>query len=341
MPALAGATRDVVARRGWEVVRLRGERVEVELVPAKGGDIVALRWLPLDLDVLWHTPWGLPHRGAAAAAGDSASAFIDAYPGGWQTLFPNGGDACVDDGVEMPFHGEAATAGWDWEPCGDGVRLSTHLRRTPFALQRTLRLDGDRLEVEETAVNTGRRPVEAMWSHHPAFGAPFLGAACTIEVDAAEVLVDADRDTPASDLQRGGRSCWPFVPGRDGVLRDLRLVPPDGPPCDRLAYLAGFRRGRTTITNHELDLAAELSWDAELFPYAWYWVEARATAGPPWHGQAYVLAVEPASSIPGHGIAGVRASGGRLLRFDPGVPRTLRIAVTLRPASDGPEAPGP
>jgi ABC-type microcin C transport system permease subunit YejB len=77
--------------RGWELLTLRSAAAEVDVVPGKGADILAFRWRATGLNVLWTSPWGLPHRGAAVQYQDSTSAFLDQYPGGWQTIFPNGG----------------------------------------------------------------------------------------------------------------------------------------------------------------------------------------------------------------------------------------------------------
>ncbi len=38
--------------------------------------------------------------------------WIEAYPGGWQLLLPNGGDECTEQGVTWGFHGEAALVPW-------------------------------------------------------------------------------------------------------------------------------------------------------------------------------------------------------------------------------------
>jgi len=49
----------------------------------------------------------------------------------------------------------------------------------------------------------------------------------------------------------------------------------------------------------------------EVFPSAWLWQEVHATSAWPWWGRAYVVAVEPASTFPGQGLANARSKGGR------------------------------
>lgn len=336
-PVERSAALVVGRRRGWEVVTLRSDQVAVDVVPAKGGDIIGLRSLQQDVDVLWTSPWGLRHRDAPATGADSVVAFFESYPGGWQTIFPNGGEPSTEAGVEQGFHGEAAQTAWDWRPAeaGAGMVMEARLCRSPFVLRRTLSLAGDRLQVEEVAVNVGINTAVAMWSHHPAFGAPFLSGDCIVEAAARSVLVDAERDTPVGDLRPGARSAWPFAVARGGEPVDLRRVPADGAGGDRLAYLTDFTRGFVAVTNPVLGLRVELEWDHAVLPHAWYWLENRATAGFPWYGRAYVLAIEPASSHPGHGLGSVRRSNGTLLHFEPGQTHTVRLACRLRHAGGG------
>ena len=51
--------------------------------------------------------------------------------------------------------------------------------------------------------------------------------------------------------------------------------------------------------------------------------------GWPWFGRAYVIAVEPASSIPGHGLAGVRATGATGFRLAGRASRQVVVEAVL------------
>ncbi len=323
-----------ISIRGWEVLRLEVGALGVDILPGKGGDILAVRWIPLDLNVLWTSPWGVRPKGAPSTATDSLSNFLENYPGGWQTIFPNGGDACIDQGLELGFHGEACLVPWEWEIVGAcdenvSVLLKTKLVTSPFAMTKLITLTHESVEVRETAINLSEVPRDAMWSHHPAFGAPFLSAGCRIGVDASTFVADDERDFPAGDLEPGSRSTWPKGLGRRGEVVDLERVPDEETPLDRFGYLTGFRRPNAWIENHELGLRAELDWDARVFPHAWFWLEAHATQGYPWYGNAYVLAIEPASSFPGQGLASVRRKTGNQLTFAPGEEKTATVRMKL------------
>ncbi|MCA1831662.1 MAG: aldose 1-epimerase [Actinomycetota bacterium] len=320
-----------VERNGWDITRVTLPPVEVDVLPAKGADILALRYMGLNL--LWTSPWGLRPREELTAT-DSTARFLQSYPGGWQTIFPNGGEPCVENGVEWGFHGEACMVPWRIDEVEETeheatVRLSTMLTSLPARVGKEVRVDAGGLHVTETIQNSGTEAFEAMWSQHPAFGAPLISESSRIECDATTFVTDAQRDVDAGDLQPGARSAWPHATRRDGQAADLQILASPKQRRDRFGYLTDFKEGFAAITNSDLGLRVEMRWDTAIFPHAWYWLEAHATQGYPWFGDAYVFAIEPASSYPGHGIASVRAAGGTLVRFEPWEQKTARTSLTV------------
>jgi galactose mutarotase-like enzyme len=327
----------VVDRRGWTVVQLASDRLEVDVLPGKGGDILGVTWRPQELNVLWSSPWGLREKGSVPTAADSRVAFLESYPGGWQTLFPNGGDATEEQGVELGFHGEATMIPWRWEQLDDqSIAMSVELVRSPFSLRRVVRVDGASVTVTEAFKNTSLVDQPAMWSHHPAFGAPFLDSSCRVEVGAASFQADPGYDTPHTDLMAGETRAWPLARSRDGGDIDLREVPSPEAQVDRMGYLLDFTAPWYSITNPQLGLTATVRWDGVTFPYAWLWTEAAGSAGFPWHQRAYVLAIEPASSYPGSGLD-VAKENGTALWFAPGQEHTVEVSMEI---SDEPAVSG-
>jgi len=311
---MAGIT--TTTYRDWEIVHLASDVLDVDVVPGKGGDVTSLRWRPLDVDVLWKTRWGLRPRGECSTAGSSQAQLMQAYPGGWQTVFPNGGDATSEHGVEWGMHGEAWLAAYDWSPDGDSaVVLSTDLVRSPFSVTKRVSIDGPTVSVAETVTNTGAVPIDVMWSQHPALGAPLVGPQTRVEVAAATVHT--------TDLAAGA---WPTLPDTG---EDLRQLPRPRSGVSRLAFLADFTDGHAAVVNDSLGLRADLTWDAARMPYAWYWLEAGGVSGFPWYSEAYVLAVEPATSWPAAGVTGVRRTTGTHVTIEAGETRTSTVSLTL------------
>src|SRR5664280_2936351 len=107
--------------RGWQVVNLETPQLRVDVVPGKGGDLTSVVHLTTGVELLWHTRWGLRARGSMTTPGSSEAALSEAYPGGWQSVFPNAGDAAHEHGSNGrctvrcgPGLGRAACGGHIW-----------------------------------------------------------------------------------------------------------------------------------------------------------------------------------------------------------------------------------
>ena len=341
-----GALRWTDLDRGWRGLVLETDEVSVTVLPDKGCDIYAFVDRATDIDVLWKTPWGLPARDGTAWSGDSATAWLERYPGGWQVLCPNGGAASpAPGGVTWGFHGEAcllpwtitassAVGGGGTEPTGrPWVELSVRLQRAPVRLNRRLSLSGSVLTLTESVTNTSPDPLEIMWSHHPAFGAPLVEPGARITSGARRVV--ADDGAPGTDLAAGSEHPWPAATAADGTPIDLSVIPSDAMPRATFAYLTDMDDGWFAITNPVRRLGVGLRWDAEVFEHAWFWQEMHASPGFPWYGEVYVMAIEPFSSMPGHGLTKVIEKTGTQLSLPAGQSIEVEFAAVLYHAAHG------
>lgn len=326
--------------RTVRALRLENDLLAVTVLLDKGADIYELIYKPKNIDVLWKSPWGLkePGRGPAGFAPNSETIWLEYYAGGWQELFPNGGDACVYKGVELSFHGEASMIPWDYEviehsPQAVEVRLYTRLRRSPFSIERRMRVEQGRpaLKLRGAVTNEAGEPMDYMWSHHPAFGAPFLSAACRIDTGAKTLLVDDAYAGTHNPLERGARFSWPFA--SNGL--DLSRVPGQEARRDLLAYFADYEAGWYAITNTEMGFGVGLVWPKEIFPYAWFWQEMNASPGFPFYQNCYVMAIEPATSIPGQGLTAVMKKTGLHRSLPPGGSAVVTLDVVFYESKTG------
>lgn len=328
----------VALPRGVSGLALENSQVRVVVLPGKGADITSLFVKPEEIDVLWQSPWGHLPGGGIATAVDSQVAWLDAYQGGWQEIFPSGGGPCRYKGVELNFHGEASTSAWDilrQETTADYAELTLglRLRRSPFRIERTMRLEAGSaaLRLRERVTNEGGEAMEFMWGHHPAFGAPFLSGRCQIATNARAVRADPGFEGPYNPLTPGSVNAWPRVT-RDGQETDLSLVPGEtGQPRQTMAYLGDFAGdyGWYAITNTELGVGVGLRWSTEDFPFAWFWQEMHASAGYPWYRGVYTMAIEPFTSWPGGGLAAVIEHSGTQRALAPGESLETELLATV------------
>jgi len=309
-------------------ITIANEDVEVVVLANKGADIYALVDRRTGVDVLFKSPWGARTPSLWSETSTSLERWISSYAGGWQLLLPNGGDECEERGVTWGFHGEAAMVPWDvLERRDDAVTLETSLVTAPLRIRRELRLDGPVLRVTECVTNLSTETIEVMWSHHPAFGAPFLDGTCLLSVGCR--TVQSDDQAPGTLLAPDSVHGWPIVTSVEGEKVDLRLIPDPSEPRSVLAYLKDFNSGFFAITNPTLGLGVAVRWPLEVFDKAWLWQEIHSGQGWPWFRRAYVVAVEPASSIPGRGIQSAREHNEPLVTLGENESREVVLEAVL------------
>ncbi|WP_433190425.1 DUF4432 family protein [Actinoallomurus sp. CA-150999] len=311
---------------GLRAIVLENELLRVTVLADKGGDVVEFCHKPRDLDFAWLAPAGLRDpRDVAGGAADDAALFHDQYEGGWQEVFPNGGAPSTYRGAALAQHGEVAGLRWDAvivedDPGAVAVRLTVRTRRLPFRLAKTFRLTSGEptLTIEEELHNESGVDLDAMWGHHIVFGAPFLRPGARIRMPEGVHVMPHETAINPPERRVGEAGPWP-VP--DGVT-DLSVVPEPGAPSD-IVYLTGFTDGWYEVAD-----ALRVEWDASVLPYVWMWQELGAWRDYPWWGRAYVVGLEPFSSLPTNGLAEA-VENGSALRVPAGARRSLWLRATV------------
>lgn len=337
------AVGEVTLSRGVRGIGLENDLLAATVLVDKGADIYELIYKPKGIDVLWKSPWGLRRPGGGhPSAFATPVSWIEAYEGGWQEIFPSGGGPCDYKGVELNFHGEASMFAWDFETAEESgaaeLRLSARLARSPFRIERTMRIEDGQpvLSLTERVTNDGGEAMDYMWGHHPAFGAPFLSAACRIDTNARTVIADDAYEPPHSPFDTGRRYAWPNGGHGDGVV-DLSAVPGPDEPRATLGYFTDYDgdHGWYGITNRELGFGVGMVWPTSAFPHAWFWQEMHASPGFPWYKGVYVMAIEPGTSYPGQGLVNVMQKTGTHRTLQPGESAAARLRAVFYESTNG------
>jgi hypothetical protein len=299
---------------GWKQLTVESERLAVAVLPEYGGWILSAVYKPRGVELLWQCPRGVPAKDDPPVVTDPLSAYRARSPGGWPELFPHGSAPAEALGARLPFHGEVVNRAWRAEVLKARgpeavARMSVDCHLLPLRLERVLRVAAGSATfvLEETATNYSDLPVDFMWGHHPIYGKPLLDAGTRIFAPAARSLT--------GDYRPAG---WPVHEGRD-----LSVCPGEGAGSGEMFYAEGLSAGWYALVNAKLRLGVAMSWDPEVFPLLWIWREANSSKGYPYFGQAYALAIEPFSSLPG-----ARERGERLLHLDGGKSMSTRLAFT-------------
>jgi hypothetical protein len=296
---------DELLYKGYRSLFLENEQIRVGVLLDKGADIFQFLHKPTDTDFLWRSPQGLIARDKFnATRASAAGSFLDTYHGGWQEILPGGGP--VDyAGAEIGLHGEVTFLGWECDILEDtsecvSVRLSVNCIRTPLRLERimTLKRGKPSLFIQETLTNLAPQAIDFMWGHHPAFGAPFLQEGVKLFVHAGKAQAHNPKFAPSGTLEPGMEFPWPLGRSASGDEIDLSSIKgPDGGFAE-LIYLSELREAWYALINPGSDVGFGLAWDKKVMPYLWFWLVYGRAPGYPWWDNAYVIALEPWTSIP-------------------------------------------
>jgi len=295
---------DDLTYKGLRALFLENELIRIGILLDKGADLFSFLHKPTDTDFLWRSPQGLisPDRFTPTQSSASGS-FLDHYHGGWQEILPGGGPA-IYHGAELGLHGEVTHLGWDCDLVEDTpqkvlVRLSVNCIRTPLRLEREMWLEAGcpTLFFRETLTNLSNETLDFMWGHHPAFGAPFLRQGVRLFIPAGRAIVHDPRFALSGKLEPGAQFTWPDTE-LNGEPLDLSFVPGPEAGFAELIYLEELTAGWYAVLDPEKRVGIGLSWPVDIFPYLWFWMVYGQAPGYPWWNRAYVIALEPWTSIP-------------------------------------------
>jgi galactose mutarotase-like enzyme len=259
---------------GHTALWLENGILRIGILPQKGADIFELIHQPSGVQLLIEMPEGLKPPGAAPQ-----SEFLENYEGGWQELFPNHGDACKYRGQSLPMHGEVALLPWevqilqenDAETC---IHLQVRCQETPFLLERTMRLQAGKaqLEIFEKVTNESGSPCDFVWGHHVTLGEAFLDGESRLDIS-TRILQTPDvlYEPATARLDPGQTSLWPQARGRQGGTINLASIPGRQIHSHDDAFLTGLECGCYTVTSPHRGLRFSLNWDTAVFPWVVFW----------------------------------------------------------------------
>jgi Domain of unknown function (DUF4432) len=183
-------------------------------------------------------------------------------------------------------------------PDAVSVAFEARCRRSPFMVRRTLSLTGETntLDIHEMIVNEGGVELEFMWGHHPVFGTPFLAPGTRLSLPGGRVAPVGVVDGLVRPKKEPTE--WPIYCQPNGRQADLRVLPEPGREHVGELYVSDMPTGSYTLTNLEMAVGFRLRWETAVFPYLWMWRFLGPTPRYPWYGRAYLVGLEPFSSVP-------------------------------------------
>jgi len=288
------------------VITLRNNRLTVCLDERRGAEITqnAIGSVELLAYYDWDSPVSMSR---STSYGKHRHDWLSEYRGGWQFLVPNAGPECEVDGVNLPFHGEWSRTSVDVIAQSDTMVRVRAGTRLPITVTReiSLRDNPDRVEIATQVHNSSSESTSYIWGEHPAFRA----------LAGAEIDLPTANVADASGISLGR---WPL----DGSAC-LNVIN-DSAPQESVHFITDLTEGWAALRRSDIGVA--MAWDARDFPHVWLWRE-HGSKGFPFYGRASLVAIEPACSWPGLGLAEARLRG-QAIELAPGATRNTKMSLT-------------
>jgi galactose mutarotase-like enzyme len=278
---------------GFPAIALRGEELEVVVVPAVGMKLTNLR-RPRGREWLWR------NEQMPLAAPQTGTSFVEsADSGGWDECFPTVAPSAVPGAPTgtppLPDHGELWSAGWTSSVFGHagGVTLTASAagRVLPYEFHRDLTVDAHEphLRMRYRVRNTGSSSFPWIWCAHPLLN---VQPGTALELPTMhQVRLDSVHNIP--EVSRSDIVSWPGALGGDA---QRFVFPAEGAWAVKLFGDVGAS-GRMVLTDPRRGERLEMRMRAEEVPQVGIWINNRGWA-PPGRRPYCNLGLEPAIGAP-------------------------------------------
>lgn len=245
------------------VLSIENDKLFISILLDKGADILEFNYKKTDTDFMWRSPAGMD------VLEFDRNISSQHYVGGWFELFPNTGEECSYNGVNIPFYGDIYQLPWEYSVCIDEpeilkIKLFSKSYVLPLSIEKELTLEYGRasLYIKEKVSNNSKQEMCFTWGHHPNIGAPFLNENCVIELPEGNLIVFGKDDTGKTTEIDAGK--WPFK-CMNGIRTDLRILPSaDAMQCD-LLNIKNMDGNWAIVKDTKKKIGFQLSWDNTVF----------------------------------------------------------------------------
>jgi hypothetical protein len=259
-------------------------------VTEEGGHIAEILNKETGVSPLWVPPWNSiePSQWSEAGhpehGGGPEAHLLSAIMGHNLCLHLFGGPSPEEAAAGIRVHGEAGIVRWDFESSTAGLTARCVLPLSRLAFERTISLEGRRVNIHETVENLEAFDRPIAWTQHVTLGPPFLDRGKT-EFHSNGALCGA---LPDEKTGKGG-----FVLDKAGaVLKETLSSAPSS---------AGFRSFLMDKSQDEsffiawspaLETALAYCWKRADFPWIGVWDENCYRESAPWSGRALARGLE-------------------------------------------------
>lgn len=287
---------------------MQTDTLRATVMPALGGKIASLQWLPGDVELLQAplAPYAPRTLTMAFDEGD-ASGFDECLPSvAACTVAASRGTA------QVPDHGDFWRLAWEARQDGNTIRMAATGVSLPLRFERILSLEGDTLGIDYRVTNVGQEPAPYAWSAHPLFAVD-RGDRVALPPSVTQVEVEGSAGQRLGP--KGAKHGWPQTASDHAKAIDLSATAGIEDGIGDKLFAKAPAEGWAAVERVKHRLRVEVQFDAKRTPWLGLWL---CYGGWP-EGTAnrqQCVAIEPCTA-PVDSLAEAIASG-QARRLEPG-----------------------
>jgi galactose mutarotase-like enzyme len=301
---------------------MQTDTLRAAVLPALGGKVASLRWLPGEMELL-QAPL------APYAPRTLTMAFDEGDASGIDECLPSVAACTVETAqgsAQVPDHGDFWRLAWEAAQEGNTIRMSAMGFSLPLRFERTLRLEKDTLGIDYRVTNVGKEPVPWAWAAHPLFAVDRGDrVALPPSVDRVEVEGSGGQRLGA----RHSSHAWPWTSNNRGEVVDLSLAGGIEDGFGDKLFAQAPAEGWAAVERVQHGLRIEVQFEPEQTPWLGLWL---CYGGWP-EGHAHrqqCVAIEPCTA-PVDSLAEAMARG-QSRRLEPGESDQWLMRIRVQPA---------
>lgn len=283
---------------GRRAVSIENEHLRVT-VTEEGGHIAEVFSKAANINPLWVPNWQTKEPGTIGPddpvfGSNVESKLLAGILGHNLCLDLFGGPSDEEAALGMTAHGESSVLPYDITDDGTTMTCRAHFPLAAIEFVRTVRLQGERVTIEEHVTNLTSFDRPIAWTQHVTLSPPFLDPATTqFRVSAAgPAMTHPVSLGEAPYLAPGQAFEWPNAPGLNDGITNITNMRPTAPASSYVAVVMKGPEASWTAWSPQYNFAISYVWNAADFPWLGIWEENRSRSHSPWNNVGVTRGME-------------------------------------------------
>lgn len=206
-----------------------------------------------------------------------------------------GGPSAEEEAAGVTAHGEGSVARFDISESDGHLSMKASMPLAQIQFERRIGLHGSAVRIRESVESLAAFDRPIGWTQHVTLGPPFLERGLTqFRASATKSMVFEGEFGDDAYLKAGAEFEWPMVPGKDGTLKDLRIMNSAAVSSGYTAHLMDQASDHAFFSawSPASNVALGYIWKRADFPWLGIWEENHSRLGSPWNGKTVTRGME-------------------------------------------------